>query len=157
MLTGRSVREREALIENLNNVSIRQRKRCKPGATGKEPADEAQPVIALASPPATAAASASPRATAATSPRATAVTPAAREHALRLLEAQGWERRVIRVRHVYFKGRVGKKRLYVASSHGDVGRIEREYQYLSPDGKKFASLASAVSSAKGMLTYADIC
>ena len=162
-------------------VSMRQRKRCKPGATGKGPADEAQPVIVLtsppataatpaqrlqhrrnscntgASPPATAATSASPRATAAPSPRATAATPAAREQAMRLLEARGWERRVIRVRQVYFKGREGKKRLYVTSSRGDVGRVEREYQYISPDGKKFASLASAVSSAKGMLMYADVC
>jgi hypothetical protein len=51
----------------------------------------------------------------------------------------------------------GEKKLYVASSRGDVEPVEREYQYISPDGKKFASLASAVSSAKGMLTYADVC
>jgi hypothetical protein len=52
-----------------------------------------------------------------------------REKALGELEAQGWERRVMRVRQVGEKKKV-------------------DYQYISPDGKKFASVASAISSTK---------
>ena len=59
--------------------------------------------------------------------------------ALRELEAQGWKRRIIQVRYVG----VGEEKKVA----------KREYQYISPDGKKFASLAAAISGkASNFLT-----